>query len=248
MSDNLESVMRRVQKLLAIAQDDRANPNEAAAAAGMAERIMRKYQLEESDIIIRDIKAGTDLETADCITSAKTNGTKVETVPLWASWIATLVSAFNDCGARIVRNDNSEEVVRFFGYKGDVQLAKYMLDYLVSTTLRLCNEFKTTDLYKVQGRKAVNSYRQGVSSGICASLLTLINEKQAQQQTQSTSTALVVVKQDAIVAKYGEVFSTRKSKSKVSDGAARHMGYQDGKRVDVARRGIEGSQSQGLLQ
>lgn len=35
MSDNLDSIMRRVQKLLAIAQDDRANPNEAAAAAAM---------------------------------------------------------------------------------------------------------------------------------------------------------------------------------------------------------------------
>ena len=34
--ENKESILRRIQKLLAIASDDRADPNEAAAAAGMA--------------------------------------------------------------------------------------------------------------------------------------------------------------------------------------------------------------------
>lgn len=40
-ADNLESVLRRVRKLLAIAEDSRANAEEASAAAAMAERGVR---------------------------------------------------------------------------------------------------------------------------------------------------------------------------------------------------------------
>ena len=49
--ENLEGVMRRIQKLLAIANDGRGDPNEAASAAAMAEKMMRKYQLDNADIV-----------------------------------------------------------------------------------------------------------------------------------------------------------------------------------------------------
>lgn len=239
MSDNLDSIMRRVQKLLAIAQDDRANPNEAAAAAGMAERIMRKYQIDHSELIIKELKAGADLETSECLCTAKTNGTKVESVPLWASWMASAVADFNDCGAQIATNSNREKVVRFYGYAGDVQVAKYMLDYLVATTLRLCREFKTTEDYAVYGRSGLASYRSGVASGICSAVRALIEVKE--QEQASTGTALVVVKQDAIVAKYGEVFGKKSSKTKTTSGHNFSAGFQDGRKVDVNVRGVTGS-------
>ena len=75
-TENLESVIRRVQKLLAIAEHERSDPNEAAAAAGMAEKIMRKYQLDYSAVIITALKKGDDLSTENIVCSAKTNGTK----------------------------------------------------------------------------------------------------------------------------------------------------------------------------
>lgn len=241
MSDNLDSIMRRIAKLLAIANDDRANPNEAAAAAGMAERIMRKYQLENSDIIIKGIKTGEDMDTADCLCTAKTNGTKVKTVPLWASWMATRVAELNSCAVIVTRDQNSnwEAVVRFMGYKGDVQVAKYMLDYLVGTTLRLCNEYKKTPQYEVGGRSTLASYRSGVAIGICSSLQKLKQDKEAQEQT-STGTSLIVVKQEAIIEKFGEAGFTRKvAKTITTRGSAYRNGVQDGKQVDVDRRGLE---------
>lgn len=245
MSDNLDSIMRRVQKLLAIAQDDRANPNEAAAAAGMAERIMRKYQIDHSELIIKELKAGADLETSECLCTAKTNGTKVESVPLWASWMASAVADFNDCGAQIATNNKQEKIVRFYGYAGDVQVAKYMLDYLVATTLRLCREFKTTEDYAVYGRSGLASYRSGVASGICSAVRALIKVKE--QEQASTGTALVVVKQDAIVAKYGEVFSKKRSKTKTTSGHNFSAGFQDGRKVDVNVRGVTSSATAAML-
>jgi len=247
-TENLDSVMRRIAKLLAIAQDDRANPAEAAAAAGMAERIMRKYQLEHSDIIIQDLKTGDALDTADCVASAKTNGTKVVDVPVWANWMATKVAQLNSCGARIVMTASGDKGFRFYGYVADVQVAKYMFDYLVATTLRLCRQFKDTPDYALGGRRELNSYRQGVALGICSSITDLIKAKaSAEAEAAATGRSLVVVKQNAITEKFGKVFATRPSKSAVRRGDAFGTGMRDGKAVNVNTRGISGQSSSSTL-
>ncbi len=248
MSENLEAVMRRIQKMLAIAQDERANPNEAANAAGMAERLMRKYQIENSDLVIRELKAGNDMSTEECLATAKTNGTRVKTVPVWANWMATRISDLNQVGATITMSKDWEAVVRFCGYKADVMVAKYMMDYLVATVNRLCNEFKKTPAYEIEGRKAVNSYRQGVALGICSSIAKLVAEKEAEQKAQiSAGTSLVVIKQQAVVAKFGSVFDRKPTKTQVARTSAYSAGLRDGKQVDVNRRGITQQTSQGLL-
>lgn len=239
-TENLDSVMRRIAKLLAIAQDDRANPAEAAAAAGMAERIMRKYQLEHSDLIIQELKSGNDLSTEDCVASAKTNGTKVVSVPVWANWMATQVAKLNSCGARIVTTASGDVGFRFFGYTADVQVAKHMFDYLVATTLRLCRKFKDTPDYAEGGRRELNSYRQGVALGITSSIQALIKEKAREEAAAVTGRSLVVVKQAAIAEKYGKVFETKPSKSAVRRGDAFGAGMRDGKAVNVNVRGVTG--------
>ena len=120
--ENKESILRRIQKLLAIASDDRADPNEAAAAAGMAEKVMRKYQIDHAELIMNGLKQGHDLSTEDVVATAKTNGTKVKQVPAWAGWIAVAVSKFTECSASIVTTQSGEKAVRFYGFTEDVKL------------------------------------------------------------------------------------------------------------------------------
>ena len=72
--------------------------------------------------------------------------------------------------------------------------------------------------------------------GICNTIKGLIKEKEAEQVV--TGTALVVVKQEAIVARYGEVFSKKQSKTKTVAGSSFSDGYQDGRKVDVTRRAV----------
>ena len=247
--ENMEAILRKVAKILAIAQDDRADPNEAAAAAGMAERIMRKYQLEQADVIMDRVKAGEDMATADCLATAKTNGTKVKKVPPWADWLAVGIAKLNDLGAQKANDANGERVIRFFGYQSDVQVGKYMFDYLVATINRLANQYKVTPSYIVGGRSALHAYRQGVSMGILSQLNSLVASKKKEVQESTTGTALVVVKRQAITEKYGEsIFGVTKGSSKIRRGDAYASGYRDGKNVDVNRRGISGQQSNaGLL-
>jgi len=236
----LEAVMRRVAKLLAIAGDNRGNPEECAAAAGMAERIMRKFQLDHADVVLAAIKTGDDMETVDCVATAKTNGTKVERTPPWAGWLAVAVSKFMGVGARHCHTGPKREAaIRFFGYKADVQMAGWTFDYLIAQVNRLCVEYRTSTAYLVGGRSVMNSYRLGVAHGILATLRKLTAEKEAEARGSSTGTALMVVKADAIVAKFGDVFKTKqasKSTSRSADGFT--AGFAAGKTVDVARRAV----------
>lgn len=238
--DNIEAIKRRIAKLLAIAEDNRANPEEAAAAAGMAEKIMRKFQLEHADLIMIELRKGEAMATADCVANAKTNKTKAKEVPPWASFLAVAVGRFNHCGARICTFADGNVGVRFFGYQADAELCKWMYDYLVATINRLAEEYKWSQDYIDNGRSVLTSYRRGVASGIISAIKKLEAERQAQQT--STGTSLMVVKQNAIVEKFGNVFQTKRSNASSSHrGDAFARGYEDGKNVDVGRRSIGSS-------
>jgi len=244
-TENLESVIRRVQKLLAIAEHERSDPNEAAAAAGMAEKIMRKYQLDYSAVIITALKRGDDLSTEDIVCSAKTNGTKTLVVAPWIGYLAIAIANLNECHVKQGWTSDDEACLRFMGYTADVQLSRWTLDYLVQTTNRLCNEYKKTEDYKLGGRRLLNGYRHGVSIGMVRSLNKLEQAKKAEMAEAakaSAGTSLMVVKQEAIVAKFGE-FKPKTAKSTISRGDSFSQGVRDGSKVDVARRAVSSTSS-----
>lgn len=235
-SIDIENVKRRIAKLLAIAEDNRANANEAAAAASQAEKIMRKFQLDHADLITVELRKGEAMATADSVANAKTNKTLAKEVPPWASFLAVAVGRFNHCGARIAKTDKGEACVRFFGYQADVELCKWMFDYLVATINRLAEEYKWSEDYINNGRSVLTSYRRGTASGIISAIKKLEAERQAQQTV--TGTSLMVVKADAIVKKFGNVFATKKASTTNKSGAAFSQGFEDGKNVDINRRAV----------
>ena len=244
--ENKESILRRIQKLLAIAGDDRADPNEAAAAAGMAEKVMRKYQIDHAELIMDGLKQGHELGTEDVIASAKTNGTKVKKVPAWAGWIAVAVSRFTECSASIVTTSSGEKAVRFYGFVEDVKLASWTFSYLVATTNRLVTAYKATEDYAHGGRAVLNSYRQGVATGIVKALKELTEKKAQETKASSAGSALVVAKAQAIAEAYGN-HPTRRAKVNINrESGAFAAGVQDGRAVDVGRRAVTGSTSSTL--
>lgn len=240
-NQELDKVLDRIQKLLAMAEHERSDPNEAATAAAMAEKLMRKYQVDRAEVIMKNLKAGEDLDTVDVIATAKTNGTRVVRVPPWAQWIAVNVGNFTDTCVRIINKRTENSCIRFYGYSGDTKVASYMMSYLVSVTNRLCNEFKDSEDFAYHSemtspRRAMDSYRKGVASGICDALRTQIALK-AQEQKASPGTSLVVVKQQAITEKFGEFSYNKNSKSTITSNAY-STGKRDGARVDVTRAGV----------
>lgn len=244
MNTELESILRRIGKLLAIASDERADANEASAAASMAEKIMRKYQIEHADIVLAAVK--TDLVSETAVASAKTNGTKVKKVPLWADWMALAVAQLNDCGASKRYADSGDLGIRFCGYSADVQVAVYMFNYLVNTVLQATEAFRKEH---TADRQATNSFRKGMSTAITARLNALTKAKQAEMAEASNGRELMLVKKDGIKEKFGaSVFEVRQSKSINSDAGSYSKGVRQGNAVDIDRRGIKSeATNQGLL-
>ncbi len=236
--DDLAAIMRRVEKLLAIAGDDRANPAEAAAAAGMAERIMRKYQLDHATIILASLRKGDDMDEVHCVAKGRVASTDapITRVPMWAQFLSVPVAKLNDCVLKIRSSGDNASIV-FQGFSSDVKVAGWMFDYLVAATNRLCLGFRASREFAVYGRKGAAAYRQGVVSGILSSLKLLIEEKLADQQQTSTGRELVVVKSRAVAEHFGAM-KLKSVKQNTSVGSAYRSGRVDGARVKVGTRAL----------
>lgn len=236
---DIEAIKRRIAKLLAIAEDDRADSNEAAAAAAMAAKIMAKFQLENADVVRRDLDDAASFGTevvAGVMKAGK--GHKPTKVPGWAQWIAVSVAWLHDCEVRSAFTPELGACLRFFGYKHDVELARWTYEYLLTQTIRSCRRFQSE---AKRSKPESNSYRLGFVNALCASVRRADEARKA--EAASNSRALVVLKKDALVKQFGN-FSYGKSKSTApSESSAYGRGREDGRAVDVGRRAVGSSAS-----
>jgi len=244
--DDLEGVMRRVQKLLAMAQDGRGDINEATSAAAMAEKIMRKYQLDHQDILVNSLKAGDNLCTSDHKAYTHTEGVsedhKAKTIPVWCRWIGAQVAALMDVGCRMTEVPKYGMRIRFYGMKQDVMVAGWMFDYLLTQVRQLTKQFAKAHTAKATKDGAVASYRRGCALGITSVLEEKVQEKLAEQEAAKaaspTGTSLMVVKQNAITVKYGKFDYPKKKSTPHRNAEAYAAGQEDGRNVDINVRGV----------
>ena len=242
INPELDAVIRRVQKLLAIAQDDRANEHEAAAAAAQAEKLMRKFQIDHADLIEKEIREDqSSMATEDSRADAITNGTKAKTIPPWASLLAVGVARMCEVGVTTAYTETMGKCVRFYGYKHDVKMAQWMMQYFVATINRLAFQYRSTEDYRAHGRSVLTDYRKGVVQGILMNINKYCHEREEEMRKMSASRALIIVKKDAIVERFGDVFRTKKTQTSIRRDSSFSNGREAGRNVDIHRRGIEHS-------
>lgn len=237
--ENLDSVIRRIGKLLAIADDDRADPNEAAAAAAMAARIMEKYQLDNSDIVLEALSAVDAIVEKDIHPEAQQNPGNRRHVPGWQGTIALYVSRLNDCGAMLVKDSGGHQSIRLYGFTADVEVATYTLKYLFMTVQRLSKHYQHHGPRVTWMAHEMYEYRAGVVTALCNSLEAALKEKRLNETQHATGTALVVAKADRIAEKYGDVFGARQGNAKKVTQAFR-TGAADGAKVNVKTAALRG--------
>lgn len=242
---DLDAILRRVQKLLAIAADSRGDPNETAAAAAQAENIMRKFNLDHADVLAADLRrnASEMMDTVRVNANMKRDDptrTTLKRAPKWAGFIAFELGMLHDVHARFVWGDTGV-VVEFCGVKSDVQVAGWMFDYLVGQMIiavRRFGEQHRKDYGCPPDKVANNEYRMGFVSAMNQALRALRKMKVAELEHHSSGTALVVAKKAAIEAHFGEFkYGTSKSRG-IKNADAYYAGRADGAKVDVQRRGV----------
>lgn len=249
-----EAALRRVQKLLAIAEDERGNPGERANAAAMAERTMRKFQIDNAAIIAAELRSkGGAIVHNHVFASMKRddpNRTILANNPKWGQYIAVALARLNDCEVRQGRGKDKwgkfTAALVFYGYKADVQVCVWMFDFLVGCLIK---DMAAWQKGMSRSKNESNSYRTGYVATITARIYQEVKLKDVELLERATSRELVVVKKQAIEEEFGTFTYNEAKRAKVRDAEAFRAGIEQGKRVDLNRRGIgaDGSSGPALL-
>lgn len=235
---DLSGVLRRIQKLLAIANDHRANPEEAAAAASMAEKIMRKFQLDHMDLVREELRKNTNFTSKTVFCRMKMhNPVPPVKVVLWAQFIAASVMEFTETSCVKVFTPQGAGL-QFRGYAADVQVACFMFEFLTQSVIRSCRNFQRDAR---RSKADSESFRKGFVMGLNDALCAAIAAKAAEQSASTDSRALVVLKKEAVEEHFGKT-KTREAKAPViKSPKAFAAGLEEAAKVDVLRRAVEGS-------
>jgi len=238
--ENREATLRRVQKLLAIAGDTRANANEAAAAAQQAERIMRKYQWEHADVLGAQLSGSANgnrgMATRQVHANRRQFGKiKTKVVPPWTSWLAVRIAQFNDCLVAYAHHPDWGRCLEFKGHEDDVQLAEWTFDYLVNALEASIRQFQRE---APRTKTASSSYRTGFALALCDNLAAAKRAKDAEVAAQSTSRSLMVLKMAVVTEHFGKEKYSKVKNTSTSDASGYARGRSDGARVNVTTRAV----------
>lgn len=246
---DLDAILRRVQKLLAIANDSRGDANEAVAAAAQAENILRKFNLDHADVLAAQLRAARP-EDVMGTTRVRANMKRdtegrppLKRAPKWAGWLAIAVASLYDSQVRYVWDSKmGGTVVEFCGVRADAQVAGWTFDYLVGQMILGVRTFTAQhrQRYGAPPDKVQNSsFRDAFVMALVVALRALRKMKQAELLGHVSGTSLVVCKAQAVAAHFGAAeYGETKESTKMTNEAAAAAGYAAGRRVDVARRAV----------
>lgn len=208
MNPEHANVIAKVRKLLALASNAGAAPNEAATAARQAQALMKKHNLEQSDVIFKELKDTSNMEMQWVRATTRKNAPRPNLdTPLWAQVIAGPCADLFDCQVNIRRavlKQGACSIVAFYGYKTDLTVCVWTYEYLLDCVRRLGREFeeRAEQLARAghasSNRESLDAFRVGCATEIAARLQALVEQKRQEERGNSTSTALVVSKRAAV--------------------------------------------------
>jgi len=221
-----EKILDRIQKLLAMSRDT-SSPHEAAIAAKRAASLMQKHNLEEADVILKDL--GSDDITQE---QPDTGGVKITG---WMNRFSVAVAKLMDCEVRIYSDHRNHHRMVFLGQKQDAQVAAWIFTYLVDQVKRLAKKHRA-GLRKKYGAghgRNMGDYRNGVVDEILLTIQEMIRNQEEALKVHATGTALVVAKRDLIEQKYGKTNYGETKDRELRDPSNYLMGRKDGKSIKV---------------
>lgn len=223
MDSKFNSIIEKVQKLLALSKS--SNANEAASAAALANKLIDLYRLSEADITSTDDSSDPLIED---------DGFIYETgriIP-WKSNLVVHLAKHYGCAVYnsiVYPNGRKSSRFKLVGRTTDISIAKYMFSWLSMECQRL-SEIEA----RGKGKVFAASYCQGFVSGVAEQLRISRNEAKMSASNEA------IVKIDA---RYSEAenFMNRlhnlksdKSKSAAQiDPSAFHAGKDRGKSIHL---------------
>lgn len=169
----------KIRKLLALAADPSAAPQEAETAARQAAALMAKHDIDLADLEEAELRQQFDLTTGEAC-GHRPGKRNAKEVPPWIGIIAWGIKCYTR--TRVARGAG---VVYFRGPREDVELAQWLQGILVEAA------------YKgSQGQPDPNAFRNGFASAIQGRLKKMVKEREQVESSEPNQFALVKV-QDA---------------------------------------------------
>ena len=223
----------KIRKLLALAADPHAAPNEAETAARQAAKLMAKHDIDLADLEEEDLRKAWDMTEvkAQGCRPGKKNPTEV---PPWIGIIAWGVKIYTR-----TRASNGAGYVRFKGPREDVELAKWLHEFLLHQAYAASKGLPLGE---------ANRFRNGFASALQGRLKAMARERDASDQEDragSSGTALVKV-QDARKAEMDRLFG-EEGKGKSSGAKSNSDGYSAGLSASIPTARPIGGESRRLL-
>lgn len=238
MAMTTDEVIAKVKKLLALAANEGATPAEAERAAVQAKALLRKYELDMADVMMKKMESDDPMVEEYLQVNPTAYGkNQLATLPIWIRFILTGVTIYTRTRVFIAKNNN----VMFAGMEHDVMMAKHLTQYLVDATYS-----QATKDSSAASKSDRSAFRYGMSSELQRRLKQLRREEDVaaeQEAKTSTGTSLMVIdqKRDQLLdQKYGAL-KTKKVKRSFQTSAY-DAGRQAGQRQSLNRQLSGGSQ------
>lgn len=252
MDNKLERVYEKIRKLLAMA-DDVSSPKEAEIAARQAQALMRKHQIDNIEEVLENIES--KIKGVMFVNEAY----KPKTHPKWYETLLTLIGVINDIEVvRLINPSTKETKVELFGYKDDIEMAKFMILFLTETVKRLSDQKKNEmeeangdpwgeetvsfrEFFQYHGnpRKFLADYRFGLVMGVAS---VLYKEKKEQESSSDSVNQLVTTKNavvsDALAEKYEDLQLENRDVDLYDNvmASAYNSGVNDGSEIRVGKQ------------
>lgn len=188
---NTDRILDKVKKLLALAQDPSAAPQEAETAARQAASLLAKYNLDLGDLTDRELEAEWDITEA-VMPGCRPGKKNPKVVPSWIGILAFGVKLYTR--TRVISRGG---MVVFRGARQDVELGHWMLKALIELAYR-----------QSQSSDDPGGFRNGFAQVVQRRLRALADDRDKLDAESPTS--LVVV--DKLQSKLDELYGQDRSK------------------------------------
>lgn len=229
--ENINSIIEKVQKLLALANSD--NENEAKAAASKASALLMKYNLEMQQVQDKILDYG-EMKVVE-IPQLKWHQNYIVDIMQKYFFVRVIFSRrWEDEKHRVVRS------IRFVGTKENCKIAAYVFAYLNDVYPRLWWNYKD-DQYR-RGNKLYKHHRDSYFKGLTVGIYHILEQTKFRVEQEMG----LVVKEDPKLNEYVDNLTkgkTHQTSQKEHYDDVFEQGVEDGKKVQL-RKPIEKDQNE----
>ena len=163
MTEEKESVLKRIQKLLKMSTENGASENEAMLAADKAQKLLQEHNLSIADI--KDDSQVEPMESEDVEVDRD----------LWKGYIRNATAKLYFCSTystmKLDTHYKRVKVITFVGRKSNRMVATEMCKYFINTVERLADEeFREVPGSRAAINKMAHAFKQGAASKLSSRL------------------------------------------------------------------------------